>query len=125
MTILAQFNDCHCCNDARSLVQKKITMIGLGQIWCSVERLVLLVLLIAVHDLSVVVLLSTHDNLLSGTMKRIRSSRSHRSDCTQEFRFSFLPISTDSSRSGAGAILLDFTNAEDEAQPGVGNSANP
>ena len=23
MTILAQFNDCHCCNDARSLVQKK------------------------------------------------------------------------------------------------------
>ena len=22
MTILAQFNDCHCCNDARSLVQK-------------------------------------------------------------------------------------------------------
>ena len=23
MTILAQLNDCHCCNDARSLVQKK------------------------------------------------------------------------------------------------------
>ena len=23
MTIIAQFNDCHCCNDARSLVQKK------------------------------------------------------------------------------------------------------
>ena len=24
MTILAQFNNCHYCNDARSLVQKKI-----------------------------------------------------------------------------------------------------
>ena len=26
MTILAQLNDCHCCNDARSFVQKKIEM---------------------------------------------------------------------------------------------------
>jgi len=24
MTILAQLNDCHCCNDARSIVQKRL-----------------------------------------------------------------------------------------------------
>jgi len=48
-------------------------MIGLGQILvfsvCLWGELVLLVVCCsAVHDLSVVFLLSTHDNLLSGTM---------------------------------------------------------
>ena len=47
-------------------------MIGSGQLWCFLfvcgGGLVLLVLLLAVQDLSVVSLLSTHDNLPSGTM---------------------------------------------------------
>ena len=37
MTILAQFNDCHCCNDARSLVQKeqkKGAVLPLWQSFC-------------------------------------------------------------------------------------------
>ena len=45
MTILAQFNDCHCCNDARSLVQKKryvtlcqvLNLWSATYTWCSVS----------------------------------------------------------------------------------------
>ena len=41
MTILVQFNDCHCCNDARSLVQKEKTELWLQWTWAWLASVIL------------------------------------------------------------------------------------